>query len=133
MSGGRWNYGQCNLGYDMFPGCDVCYGIGSNERSKYGQYTESVKLARKLNPMEDRQISELVFDVLCLIYSADWYESGDTGQDDYREDLKAFKQKWLNPSGDQLVKEEIEKSVDDLRNDLMWSLCYEGGYDEVGE
>ena len=19
MSGGRWNYGQCNLGYDMYP------------------------------------------------------------------------------------------------------------------
>lgn len=126
MSGGEWNYGQCNLGYEMFPDCDVCYGLGDDSKAKYGRYTESVALARKLNPMEDRQISELVFDVLCLIYSADWYKSGDTGKDTYHDDLKFFKQKWMKPSGEELVKEEIEKSVSDLRNELMWSLCCEG-------
>ena len=124
MSGGRWNYNECSLGYDMFPGCDVCYGIGSDDKSKYGNYTESVTLARQLNPMEDKQLSELVFDVLCLIYSADWYKSGDTGQDDYLEDVKTFKKKWMKQSGKELAKEEIEKSVSELRNELMWSLLY---------
>ena len=118
MSGGRWNYNQCNLGYDMFPGCDVCYGLGDDEKSKYRNYTESVKLARKLNPMEDRQLSELVFDVLCLIYSADWYKSGDTGEDDYREDVKYFKGKWLKEKPIDLVKDEIEKSVIELKDEL---------------
>lgn len=118
MSGGRWNYNQCNLGYDMFPGCDVCYGLGDDKKSKYGNYTESVKLARKLNPMEDRQLSELVFDVLCLIYSADWYKSGDTGKDDYREDVKYFKGKWLKEKPIDLVKDEIEKSVIELKDEL---------------
>ena len=118
MSGGKWNYNQCNLGYDMFPGCDVCYGLGDDEKSKYRNYTESVKLARKLNPMEDRQLSELVFDVLCLIYSADWYKSGDTGEDDYREDVKYFKGKWLKEKPIDLVKDEIEKSVIELKDEL---------------
>lgn len=121
MSGGRWNYNQCNLGYDMFPGCDVCYGLGDDERSLYRNYTESVKLARKLNPMEDRQISELVFDVLCLIYSADWYQSGDTGEDCYREDIKVFKEKWLNVKPDDSVKAEIDKSIQELKEELYVS------------
>lgn len=118
MSGGRWNYNQCNLGYDMFPGCDVCYGLGDDEKSKYGNYTENVKLARKLNPMEDRQLSELVFDVLCLIYSADWYKSGDTCEDTYREDVKFFKEKWLNMKPDESVKEEIVKCLIELKDEL---------------
>ena len=117
MSGGRWNYNQCNLGYDMFPGCDVCYGLGDDEKSKYRNYTESVKLARKLNPMEDRQLSELVFDVLCLIYSADWYKSGDTCEDIYREDVKFFKEKWLKVNPD-TVKDEICKSIQELKEEL---------------
>ena len=117
MSGGRWNYNQCNLGYDMFPGCDVCYGLGDDEKSKYRNYTESVKLARKLNPMEDRQLSELVFDVLCLIYSADWYKSGDTCEDIYREDVKFFKEKWLKVNTD-TVKDEICKSIQELKEEL---------------
>lgn len=125
MSGGRWNYNQCNLGYEMFPGCDVCYGIGSDERNKYRNYSGNVKLARKLNPMEDKQISELVFDVLCLIYSADWYKSSDIGEDYYREDVKAFKEKWLNVKPDDSVKAEIDKSIQELKEELYVSFGVE--------
>ena len=125
MSGGRWNYNQCNLGYEMFPGCDVCYGIGNDERNKYRNYSGNVKLARKLNPMEDKQISELVFDVLCLIYSADWYKSSDIGEDYYREDVKAFKEKWLNVKPDDSVKAEIDKSIQELKEELYVSFGVE--------
>ena len=125
MSGGRWNYNQCNLGYEMFPGCDVCYGIGSDERNKYRNYSGNVKLARKLNPMEDKQISELVFDVLCLIYSADWYQSGDIGEDCYREDIKVFKEKWLKVKPDDSVKTEIDKSIQELKEELYVSFGVE--------
>ncbi len=118
MSGGRWNYQQNSLGYEMFPGCDVCYGLGDDDRSKYSNYTGSVKLARKLNPMEDKQISELVFDVLCLIYSADWYKSGDTGEDCYGKDLEFFKRKWIKAEPNDMIKSEIDKAVEDARDSL---------------
>lgn len=122
MSGGRWNYSQCNLGYDMFPGCDICYGLGDDVRSKYSNYTSSVKLARKLDPMEDKQLSELVFDVLCLVYSADWYKSGDTGEDTYLADVQYFKQKWFGSSPDKQVRDEIDKSVAEVKEELYKSL-----------
>lgn len=128
MSGGHWNYGQCNLGDDMFPGCDVCYGLGDDGKSKYGNYTESIKEARRANPMRDKQLSELVFDVLCLIYSCDWYISGDTGADTYREDVNYFKTKWLGKP-EETTKEEIDKSVEELRDELYVSF----GLKEVEE
>jgi len=96
----------------------VCYGLGDDDRSKYSNYTGSVKLARKLNPMEDKQISELVFDVLCLIYSADWYKSGDTGEDCYEKDLEFFKQKWLKVEPNDLIKREIDQAVEEARDSL---------------
>ena len=112
MSGGRFNYGQRNLGYDMFPYSSVDYGLGDKE------YSESVKEARKHNPLEDKQISELVFDVLCLIHSADWYLSGDTSEKTYRKDVNFFKAKWLKAKPDDLTREEIDKNVEELRDDL---------------
>ena len=126
MSGGRWNYEQSSLGYEMFPGCDISYGLGDG---KYHCYAESVKEARRLNPMQDKQISELVFDVLCLVYSADWFQSGDTGEDCYRDDLKYFKQKWFGIKPEEMVRGEIEKSLEEVREELQkeFGLFKEGG------
>lgn len=112
MSGGRWNYGQLNLCYEMFPRSELSYGLG-----KY-YYQDSIKEARKYNPMEDKQISELVFDVLCLVYSADWYKSGDTGEETYREDVQFFKDKWLKIRPDDMIKNEIEKCIMEAKDEL---------------
>lgn len=112
MSGGHWNYSQCSLGYEMFPGSDVSYGLGQYE------YDRSIKEARKNNPMCDKQLSELVFDVLCLIYSADWCISGDTGEDTYREDVQFFKNKWLKQSPDDSIRIEIDKSIAEAKEEL---------------
>ena len=109
----------------MYPGCDVCYGLGDDSRSKYNNYTSSVKLARKLDPMEDKQLSELVFDVLCLVYSADWYKSGDTGEDTYLADVKYFKQKWLKQKPDNIVKSEIDKAIEEVKDELYKSFGLE--------
>ena len=113
MSGGRWNYQQNSLGYEMFPCCEIQYGLG-----KGNEYERSRKLARRLDPMEDRQLSELVFDVLCLIYSADWYKSCDTSEPTYQQDVDYFKQKWLKAEPNDMIKSEIDKSIEDARDSL---------------
>ncbi len=112
MSGGRFNYGQSNLGYDMFPYSNVDYDMGDDD------YWESVKGARRSNPMEDKQLSELVFDVLCLIHSVDWYLSDDTCEETYRKDVTFFKKKWLKVKPDDLTKAEIDKSVQEFREEM---------------
>lgn len=112
MSGGRWYYKQNDIGDELFPYSTVTYGLGK------GDYRDSVKGARRANPMEDKQLSELVFDVLCLIHSADWYLSGDTSEETYCKDKNFFKAKWLKAKPDALTREEIDKSVEELRDEL---------------
>jgi len=85
MSGGKWDYrdsGACDEIFDMYP--------------DYGKRGHSLaKKARERNPFKDEDISELVWDVFCLIHSADYCFSGDTGEEDYETDVDYFKNKWL--------------------------------------
>jgi len=104
MSGGIFNYGQSDLASELF-------GRGTDVDIDYGERGHNnSKNARKLNPMEDREVSEIVFDVLCLIHSLDWYKSGDTCESDYMDDVQWFKKKWFNRTD--------SDRVEDYKNDL---------------
>ena len=118
MSGGHFDYdndraARTILGWRV----DVDYGLGQD------RYKDNVRVARKIDPLEDRQISELVFDLFCLLHSFDWYKSGDTGENTYLKDLEFFKSKWLKPTPSQRTKAEIEKCVSELRGELLKTLC----------
>lgn len=115
MSGGRFNYQNDYLCYDIF-----------NVSCNYGERGfKCSKEARKINPLEDKMISEIVFDVFCLLHSYDWYASSDTSEKTYREDIKYFKDKWFKKSPDMLVKEEIDKSITELKEELYKTLDVE--------
>ena len=51
--------------------------------------------ASRIDPMDDPEISEIVWDVLCLIYSRGELEDGDTPEEIYYGDVKRFKEKWF--------------------------------------
>lgn len=83
------------------------------------------KDARTLNPLEDKQLSELCWDLLCVLQSYEGYSSGDLCHDDYLTDVQYFKNKWLMTTPDQLVKREIDLSLEEIRKDLYKSLLME--------
>ena len=94
MSGGRFNY------------------LNEELRSEIFGYTDNPK-----NVFQDREISELVWDVLNLIHDFDWYASGDTCEDTYLKHKKTFKQKWLDNRGmrvRRIVDEAIKQCKDEL-------------------
>lgn len=69
------------------------------------------------NVFEDREISELVWDVLDLIHDYDWYASGDTGKEKYLAAKNAFKQKWFDNRGvrvRRIVDDAIKQCKDEL-------------------
>lgn len=119
MSGGRFNYTQQSLGYELFSFMSVDYGARGFSQAKE---------ARKLNPLEDKQLSELCWDLLCVIHSYDWYASADTCEKTYRADVKRFKDKWLKPAPEELLRAEIDKAVEELRSELLVTLC--GGLED---
>lgn len=120
MSGGMWNYTNDTLDGDIFGWeLNVDYGLNREE------HKISAMQARKADPLEDKELSELVFDVFCLLHSYDWYTCADTGEDTYRADVKAFKDKWLKRSRQQRIKDEIEKALAETRIHLYRDLLGE--------
>lgn len=110
MSGGHWNYDNDSAARAIFGwNMDVDYGEEGFAQSKY---------ARRNNPLGDKMISELVWDVFCLLHSYDWYMSGDTCEETYLEDLKRFKKKWLGVPLEELVCREIDKALAEAKEDL---------------
>ena len=114
MSGGHWNYKNDDVCYELF-NWDVSptYGIESKEQKRYA------KTAREIDPMEDIELSDLIYDVFCLIHSADWYKSGDNSEETYRKDVEAFKKKWFKNKRSDRLKEYVNAAVEELRDNLM--------------
>lgn len=86
MSGGHFDYVEGRLEDEMF-GIGLSYDLDGNK----GYSAE----ARRQNPLMDEDLSELAYDLLCLIHSFDYYIEDDTSEETYRKDVNFFKQKWL--------------------------------------
>ena len=69
------------------------------------------------NVFEDREISELIFDVFDLIHAYDWYDSGDTSEGTWLTAKDVFKKKWLKRD-DERVKRVIDNAIDEVREEL---------------
>lgn len=106
MSGGHFNYLYARIGNDLNfdPGH---YGI-----NEYSYYAEEVKAARASNVMNDKDLSEMMYDITCLLHSLEWYESGDIGESGYMHDVETFKRKWFFRNSEQVrqaYKEDMRK------------------------
>ncbi len=102
MSGGRFNYNDSNLMYELF-----------NDYNDYGEPNRSLP-----NPYEDREVSELMHDLLDLTHDLDWYLSGDTGREAYLKAKRAFKKKWFKTDPKRRVQETIDKVLAEAKTEL---------------
>lgn len=94
MSGGRFNY------------------VDSNARMEIFGWTD-----KPANVFEDREISELVWDVFDLIHDYDLYDSGDTMKETYLKKKADFKKKWLDVKGVR-VRRTVDDAIEDARQEL---------------
>lgn len=110
MSGGRFNYSNDRACRDIFGWhIDCDYGESGFSQSK---------LARRIDPLEDKVMSELVFDVFCVLHSYDWCACGDTCEDTYRADVQRFKDKWLKDMRGKRAKEIVDDELEEVRKKL---------------
>ena len=114
MSGGRFGYINDQAAREIFGWyLDVDYG-----EDGFKQAT----VARKVNPLEDKQLSELCWDLFCILHSYDWYVCSDTCEETYRKDVEYFKKKWLKPTPKELTRREIDNAIEEMREELYKSL-----------
>lgn len=121
MSGGYFNYSNDHAAREIFDyDITISYDLEGLQRE--------AKQAAKDNPLEDHEISELVYDVFCLLHSFDWYKESDTSYETYKKDVVFFKNKWLRGDSsermDRLtaqaigrIKDAAEKEIEELKNE----------------
>lgn len=114
MSGGHWEYKNDTACCEIFDWeLNPVYGLGGKDHKRYSA------IARQLNPCEDVEMSELVYDVFCLLHSFDWYASGDNMPETYQKDVEFFKQKWFKSTRSERLKGYVDSAVFDLYEKLM--------------
>lgn len=94
MSGGRFNFFDNTCKNEIFGWSD-----------------------KPINVFEDREISELVWDVFELIHDYDWYASGDTSEETYRKAIYAFKKKWFDNRAVRM-RQIVDTAIFDLKHEL---------------
>lgn len=87
MSGGSLNYLAFSMNDELYNKAHVHYSNVKNPKEATS--------ARCDDPFEDRDVSELVFDVACIIHALEWYKSGDICEETYREVLSEFKKNYI--------------------------------------
>ena len=108
MSGGRFNYTDSTLKGEI-----------------YGWTNEPH------NVFEDREISELVWDVLNLIHDYDWYASGDTCKETYLKAKVEFKKKWFSNRGVR-VRRIVDEAIEQCKNELYETFGFDDPLTEKG-
>ena len=94
MSGGHFEYKDSALKTEMFGWTD-----------------------RPTNVLEDRELSELAWDLLDVIHAYDWYKCGDTCKETYLKAKNEFKKKWLSNRGVN-VRRIVDEAVTELKAEL---------------
>lgn len=98
MSRGYFSYQDSSLKSEMFGWCDK----------------------RKSDPMEDVELSQMIYEVLDLIYELDGYKSGDTSQEEYLNAKIKFKNKWLrNENYNDVIKSLVEEEFESKKQELL--------------
>lgn len=115
MSGGYFNYSNDKAARDIFGyGPAISYGLKDLQ--------EEARQVANDNPLEDHEISELVYDVFCLLHSFDWYKECDTAYETYQKDVVFFKDKWLTGDSseriDRLAAQAIERIKDAAKKEI---------------
>ena len=117
MSGGSLNYLASTM-------CDSLFGYKTYRDYEMICNNANARIARNLNPMHDRELSELMADVICLLYGLEWFDSCDIGEETYKECVNKFKAKWMHRTeNDRLnsyledLKSYYEKLVEELKGE----------------
>lgn len=69
--------------------------------------------------MEDRELDDLMKDIVTLAHDLEWYHSADTNRDDYRKSVRKFKDKWFKQSREERLKKYIEESIQEIKEELF--------------
>lgn len=124
MSGGSHNYIANEINEALF---EDRFENRIDNRYKNVCDEKIARIARNLNPMHDRELSELMADVMCLLHGLEWFDSCDIGEETYKECVNKFKAKWMHRT----ENDRLNGYLGDLKS--YYESCYEELVEELKE
>lgn len=118
MSGGYLDYKPGEL-------ADAIYNYKHYIHYGLEKQQPKAKSVARENDLEDHEISELTYDLLCLLHSFEWYKSGDIADTTYQKDVVFFKKKWLGRSPENRkdnLLELAESELEEIKNRYLEEL-----------
>lgn len=73
--------------------------------------------------MFDRQLDEMMKDLVKVLHDLEWWQSSDTGEDTYRRAVTEFKKKWFKQTKID-VQRQIESEFELTKNELLKEFDY---------
>ena len=77
------------------------------------------QIEEEADKMGDPELIALVKDVATLMHDREWYLSGDTGDETWKESKEAFKKKWFKSSRASRLKGLIETLFEETKSECM--------------
>lgn len=71
------------------------------------------------NEMRDAELNELIEDLSALLKELEWWQSGDTSEEDYYKALKEFKAKWFETSRNERLERMINEKIEETKSELL--------------
>ena len=68
--------------------------------------------------MHDTELNDLMKDIAKLAHDLEWFDSSDYGENDYKKSVEKFKTKWFGKSRNERIKEYIDESINELKEQL---------------
>ena len=68
--------------------------------------------------MYDAEMNDMIVDLCDVLHDLEWWQSGDSSEEQYRETLKKFKAKWFRTDRVDRLKEYIDKQISVVRSQL---------------
>lgn len=72
-----------------------------------------------VDQMHDAELNDLIKDISKLAYELEWWESGDTVEEDYFNEVKKFKEKWFGSSREDRLKGYIDDKLNNMKEELI--------------
>lgn len=68
--------------------------------------------------MHDKELDDLMADIVDLAHDLEWYESGDYSKEDYIKTVNKFKRKWFGTDRNERLKGYIDETIEKVRKEL---------------
>jgi hypothetical protein len=72
--------------------------------------------------MYDAEMNDFIKDFANVLHDLEWWQSGDSSEDRYRETLAEFKSKWFGGCRDKRLKGYVDERVNEVRKELYQML-----------